>query len=225
MNKAAKILLILMLSLLASCFHYVNYSFNKTSAPDKNPDSVGEILILKPRINTDLDDDAADELISEDVIGTAADILDELKFPHKNGELGFTVSMENRKKMDMTWEDITVENDQAKGKYLFTLLDFSTTRIAGYVYKRVYDPTFNSYYYREVFEEKMVFNIRVQIFLHDFDKKETVFEKSFSNSEEFSKDTPPVEEYIMKLYGDYLKSSFEEFRPKKYKVKRYLIGY
>ncbi len=209
----------------SSCFHYVKINFDRTIPPKESAKKLGNIYITSPYISIKDEDSSFFENAREDLLEESFEILSDLKLTKvKKDTLPFTISFNERKGNIISFDDINFKKP-IKGVYLFSFIYFNQQVMEGYVYKKVFDPNYQAYYYKEVYEKKHVYNINVQIFLYNGNKDSVEFRKDFSTSQEFSNGEAPDEyDFVKNNFDDFLKTTFENYLPKKQKVRRNLIA-
>ena len=169
MKWLIKIIPLLFLSIFfTSCFHYVKVDFNKTIEPKESAKKLGNIHITLPYISVKEDENDFFENTREDFLEETFELMGDLKFAKvEKDTLPFTIIFNERKGNIINFDDINFKKPH-DGVYLFTFIYFSPQEMEGYVYKKVWDPNYQAYYYREVYEKKQVYNINVQVFLYFF---------------------------------------------------------
>lgn len=227
MKARIKFLFIFLLSIIftTSCLHYAVYDFERSIQPQVDTKQLGEITIIPVYLNTNIDDENFSTMIKGDIIGITKDTFDEIPIKYTvNETFNYKIEFKDKKKKEIIFENIKFTNDNKNWKYLFSYIYFTTDNIEGFVYKNVWDPQYHSYYYRQVYEKKVVYNFTIHFFLYDTKIKKLLIDKKFSTSNEFVKNHPANDEYIYENYETYLKDLFKKYLPKKKIVRRYLIA-
>ncbi len=215
-------LLISAVLLSSGCMHYVKHSWEMALKPKMSASGISGIMLTRPDVKISSAAEEPLDALRNDFPGFARDTLSELNVESTvSNTFSFTVDRKDPK--NISFSDIRFPARASADRILFTSVDLDITHSEGYVYRRVFDPVYNSYYYKETFEKKVIMNIAVVFFLYDARKDELIFEKRFSGSDEYSDSVPETEEYMMASMEKYLKNAFSDYMPRKQRMERYLI--